>query len=84
MRGELIKTFKILKGFDDARKESFLNLNVSSVTRNNGLKLVAKRFNTNVFKNYFANKVINCWNSPPADAVVVYSINSYKNRQDNT
>ena len=82
LRGELIETFKILKGFDDVRKEKFFNLNVTSVTRNNGLKLVGKRFNTNVSKNYFTNKVINCWNSLPADVVAADSINSFKNRLD--
>ena len=39
---EWIKTFKILKGFDDVRTENFFNLKRNCVTRNNGLKLVGK------------------------------------------
>ena len=71
LRGELTETFRILKGFDDVCKENFFK-------RNNGLKLVGKRCNTNVSKNYFTNKVINCWNSLPADVMVADSINSFK------
>ncbi|MCQ7056700.1 reverse transcriptase domain-containing protein, partial [Clostridioides difficile] len=82
LRGELIETFKILKGFDDVRKENLFNLNENNVTRNNGLKLVGKRFNTNISKNYYTNKVINSWNSLPAEVVAADSINSFKNRLD--
>ena len=72
--GELIEKFKIIKRFDYVRKENFFNLNVNSVTTNNGFKPVEKRFNTNVSKNYFTNKAINCWNSLPADVVADDSI----------
>ena len=80
LRGELIEIIKILKGFDDVRKENFLNLNVNSVTRNNGLKLVGNRFNTNVSKNYFTNKVVNCWNFLPTEVVAADLTNSFKNQ----
>ena len=82
LRGELIETYKMLKGFENVRKENFFKLDKNSVTRNNGFKLVVKRFNTNVSSNYFTNKVINHWNSLPADVVVADSINSFKNRLD--
>ena len=78
----MIKTFKILKGFDDVRKENFSNLNINSATTNSGLNLVGKSFNTNISKNCFTNKVINYCNSLPADVVVADSINSIKNRLD--
>ncbi|MCQ7016906.1 hypothetical protein [Clostridioides difficile] len=82
LRGELIETFKILKGFDDVRIENLFSLSEDNVTRNNGLKLVGKRFNTNISKNYYTNKVINSWNSLPAEVVAADSINSFKNRLD--
>ena len=81
LRGELIEVFKILNNIDLVNP-GLLSLAPHGITRNNGLKLVGKRFQTDIAKNFFANKVVSQWNSLPRDVVHAQSINMFKNRID--
>ena len=81
LRGELIEVFKILNGFDLVGP-GLLALAPHGVTRSNGFKLQGKRFQTDVAKNFFANKIINEWNNLPRDVVHSQTINMFKNRLD--
>ena len=81
LRGDLIETFKIIKGFDNVNPLHFFEFD-NGTTRNNGYKLKGKRFQTNVAKFFFTNRVINIWNSLPTAVVEAKSINSFKNRLD--
>ena len=54
----------------------------NNATRNNGFKLVAKRFNTHVCGNFFSFKIINQWNKLPMDIVMSPTIETFKRRLD--
>ena len=58
LRGDLIQVFKVLKGIDNVKAENLFTLNTNQ-TRNNGLKLTGRRFNLEVGRNNFANRVVN-------------------------
>ena len=81
LRGELIEVFKILNNFDLV-SPGLLTLAPNGITRNNGFKLAGKRFQTDIAKNFFANKVVSQWNSLPRNVVHAQSINMFKNRID--
>ena len=82
LRGDMIETFKILHGFyDDDTTNSFFSLS-SSVTRGHSLKLTKYSVNTNKFRHFFTNRIINNWNSLPQSVVASKSINCFKNGLD--
>ncbi|XP_076061759.1 uncharacterized protein LOC143037434 isoform X1 [Oratosquilla oratoria] len=81
LRGDLIQVFKILKGIDNIKSDQIFTLNENQ-TRNNGLKLSGNRFNLEVGRNNFANRVVNEWNKLPAPVVQCSSVRSFKNHLD--
>ena len=81
LRGQLIEVFKILNGFDKVRP-GLLTLEIDSITRNNGYKLIGNRFRTDKAKNFFTNKIVNVWNLLPNSIVSSTTINQFKNRID--
>ena len=81
LRGQLIETFKILKGIDNVDSQNLFSLN-SNHTRSNGWKLELKRFNTSQCGNFFTYKVASYWNRLPADVVNSTTVNQFKNRLD--
>ena len=82
IRGDMIETYKILTNiYDPITTKSLLTVNKAS-TRSHSLKILKPRFNTNSFKYFFTNRVVNTWNSLPMDIVKAESVNSFKNRLD--
>ena len=81
LRGQLIEVFKIVNGFDEV-KPNLITIDQNPITRNNGLKLVGKRFRTYIAKNFFFNKIVKIWNFLPETVVSATSINQFKNRLD--
>ena len=81
LRGQLIEVFKILNGFDNVNS-SLLIRDENPITRNNGFKLIGKRFQTDRAKHFFTNKIVRIWNLLPASVVESLSINQFKNRID--
>ena len=59
LRGNLIETFKILKGFTNINPDTLFKRSSYSRTRGYNLKLYKKEFRTNICKNFFSNRVIN-------------------------
>ena len=62
VRGDLIETFKIMKGFGKVNNESFFTLNNSGRTRGHKLKMEKLRSNTELRKNFFSQRVVDEWN----------------------
>ena len=85
LRGDLIETFKILNNFYDPRTTSnILELAPeTSSTRNHNFKLNKKSFNTNQYKYFYANRIVNVWNKLPSKIVNAKSLNNFKNAIDN-
>ena len=71
MRGDLIETFKILKGFSNYGSTFF---NLSDRTQN----LIYRATNID----FFSERVINYWNKLPEDVKDKRSVNSFKNALD--
>jgi ribonucleases P/MRP protein subunit RPP40 len=82
VRGDLIQVFKILTGFDKIDYKLFFELVRGGKTRGHKLKLVKNRSNGNLRKNFFSQRIVNCWNSLPQEVVEADSINCFKNRLD--
>ena len=81
LRGQLIETFKILKGIDNIDYRKLFTLS-SNQTRSNGWKLDLKRFNTQQCGEFFTYKIASHWNKLPAEVVDSSNVNQFKTRLD--
>jgi hypothetical protein len=68
---------------DDLDISMFFELRVDNRTRGHKWKLDKPRVNTIIRQNSFSQRVINSWNSLPADAVNCITINSFKTALEN-
>ena len=82
LRGDLIETFKIVKGFSNLDGLNFFSLHDSVNTRGHTLKLHKGRFRLDVGKFSFGNRVVEEWNALPQEAIDNTSLNGFKNRID--
>ena len=82
LRGDLIEVFKIIKGIENKDMEKYLTTDTSNITRNNGHKIVGKRFQTNEAKHFFFNRVVNIWNGLPSRVIDCSSTDIFKKRLD--
>ena len=80
-RGDLIETFKILKGLEGIPSNSLFELN-TSVTRGNSLKLNKQRSRLNIRYNCFSQRVINAWNRLPERVISSTTVDGFKNNLD--
>ena len=84
IRGDMIETYKILHGlYDPSSTNNLLQINHTSSTRGHPLKLIKSSVHTNLFKNFFTNRVINNWNALPEHVVLSGSLNRFKTSLDN-
>jgi hypothetical protein len=70
LQTDLITTYKIINNFISLDIDEFFNTAPSSITRGHAFKLFVDHCRINIRQNFFANCVINCWNSLPADLVM--------------
>ena len=47
LRGDLIEVFKMFHGFDNVNINDYVTTDLTSTTRNNGFKIISKRFRLN-------------------------------------
>jgi hypothetical protein len=80
-RGDVIETFKIIKGLDDLDKNKFFTSS-SSVTRGHALKLFKPACKLNLRLKFFSSRVVDTWNGLPAEVVACSTVNSFKNALD--
>ena len=69
LTGDLIEVFKIIKGIENIDMEKYFTIDTSNITKNNGYKIVGKRFQTNEAKHFFFNRVVNVWNGLPSNVI---------------
>ena len=81
LRGQLIETFKILRGVNEVDPTNYFTLS-ENPTRNHGWKVVPPRFNTSIFRDFMTVRVCNVWNSLPVVVVNAPSVESFKRRLD--
>ncbi|XP_071944696.1 uncharacterized protein [Antedon mediterranea] len=86
IRGDLIEAYKIVKGFEGVAKDDFFQMrsNISRITRGHHLRFFKPTFHKglNCRRHTFSQRVINHWNSLPADVVNSETANTFKNRID--
>ena len=76
-RGDMITTFKILKGKVDLARSIF-QVNTESSTRGNNLKLVINRTRTDCRKYFFTNSVCKDWNDLGREVIESSSVEIFK------
>ena len=78
LRGDLIETFKIVKGFSNLDILEFFSFHDGVSTRGHTLKLHKGRFRLDVGKFSFGNRVVDEWNALPQEAIDSTSVNGLK------
>ena len=82
LRGQLIEVFKYLNRFYNVSPRGLFDFYFNYRTRNNGKKLIVKRFNTSVAQNFFPINITTTWNAPPYYEVNSTTGNTFKNHLD--
>ena len=77
-RGDMIQTFKIIKGIEDIPSERFFKLCASSLTHGHSLKLEKACCRTTLRLQQFSQRIINDWNSLQEGAVLAKDVNEFK------
>ena len=81
--GPQIKVYKYLKSFNNVTARGLCDCN--NRTRNNGVKLIVKRFkhiNSSTFPHHQVIKITITWNTLPSDITSSRTVNTFKNRFD--
>ena len=81
LRGQLIETFKIVRGMSSLNSSTVFTLS-DNPTRNHGYKLVVPRFRTNKYRDFMTVKVCKLWNSLPSEVVNAPTVNAFKTQLD--
>ena len=82
LRGDLIETYKIMKGLDRVEAARLFPLTTETRTRGHSLKIRGNQFRTELRRNNFSQRVVNLWNSLPNKAVEATSLNVFKSQID--
>ena len=82
VRGDMIEVYKWMKGLNKGDTHKVLLVGEQSRTRNNGFKLDKFRFNRDIGKNWFTNRVVDEWNRLSSHVVSAKTIVTLKNRLD--
>ena len=69
IRGNMIKTFKILNNIYDSRVTNFLSKSNFSTTRGHSFKLFVQHANFNIRKWFFSIRIVYIWNRLPSNVV---------------
>ena len=79
IRRALIEVFKIFKGYSNLNVNNYFNI---SIPKNNGCKIIRKRFKSHEAKYFFFNRIVNIWNTLPSEILNSSSIPSFKRKID--
>lgn len=81
LRGQLIETFKILKGFENVDPGNYFTLS-NNRTRGHSLKVDPPRFNTRPCGDFMTYRICNVWNRLPERVVASQTVETFKRRLD--
>ena len=79
VRADLIEVYKMVNGMSGIRFDSFFEYDPNGRTRGHSKKLRKKRFNTDLRKHFFTDRIINIWNALDDRTVTSATLNSFKN-----
>ena len=80
LRGDQIKLFKIVNGYEDIDRNMFFKLKKGSRTRGHKAALVKEQCRLDMRKYSFSQRMINERNKLPNDCVNASSVIMFKNR----
>ena len=80
LRGDLIQVFKHFRGSDNNNINDYITTDLTSTSSNNGFKIIGKRCRSNEAKHFFFNRIVNIWNSLPAQYFNSNTIESFNNK----
>uniref|UniRef100_A0A8C5QYE7 Reverse transcriptase domain-containing protein n=1 Tax=Leptobrachium leishanense TaxID=445787 RepID=A0A8C5QYE7_9ANUR len=81
-RGDMIETFKYVKGIHKVEEGSICKRKQSSKTRGHSLRLEGQRFKSNIRRHYFTERVVDTWNSLPVEVVEAKTVIEFKEAWD--
>ena len=82
IRGDKIKTFKILNNIYDRRVTNFLSKSNFSTTRGHNFKLFVQHANFNIRKWFFSIRIVDIWNRLPSSVVNAPNVMCFEKRLD--
>ena len=82
-RGDMIQTYKIMRGFDRIDQAVFFEFLPSQVTRGHRFKIHKQQAQCQVRSQSYRIRVGNDWNNLPPDVVNAESVASFNKRLDN-
>lgn len=81
-RGDMLQTFKIIKGIENIPSERFFSVITTSTTRGHSFKLEKPRCRTSIRLQQFSQRIINDWNALPEHVVNAIDVNNFKAKLD--
>ena len=81
-RGDMLQVYKILNGIDKLDPGIFFSMATGSNTRGHSQKIAKSRARLGMRQNVFSQRVVNDWNSIPAQVVESPTLNIFKSRLD--
>ena len=82
LRGDLIETFKMLRGLSSFDGHGIFQVDSQTSTRGHPLKLKKPHVRLQTRANFFSIRVINAWNKLPESLVSLTSVNAFKRALD--
>ena len=83
-RGDMIQTYKIMRGFDRMYPAVFFKFQPLQVTGGHRFKIHKQQAQRQVRSQSYSIRVVNDWNNLPADVVNAKSVASFKNSLETT
>lgn len=82
LRGDLIETFKIMKGLTGLEMGNLFTRAPLESTRGHQMKLMKPRCRLNLRANFFTNRVIDVWNQLPSSLLDCSTVDGFKKQLD--
>jgi ribonucleases P/MRP protein subunit RPP40 len=82
VRGDLIETFKMVKGFSGLKAETLFAGSSTKYLRGNNFKLFKHSCRLDQRKYFFSHRIVDIWNKLPNNVIEANSINEFKSRLD--
>ncbi|MGD7175758.1 hypothetical protein [Ralstonia pseudosolanacearum] len=74
-----VEVVKYIKGINKVKEERIFERR-HTATRGHSFKLEGQRFKSNIRKYYFTERVVDAWNSLPAEVVAANTVNEFKHK----